>query len=190
MGSWFYLWENGDVSFVSASSKEAAVLLLDEVGGAYLGRLKPIQDGFFVTFSPTKIAPQNEKTEWGWESKTEESEDVIGILGDTEVEARRRVNIPDNVMAPIHLLGRLSTAVYARGTLKEFNLKAEIAAQVWKDESTEYVQPAVDLVEAYLEKRGSILTDLVRTGKQLSELLNDIIKTQRSIIFKEVKSQV
>lgn len=92
MGSWYYLWENGDVSFVSAPSKETAIMILDEVGGAEMKRLKPVPilhmggDGFFVTFTPSK---KTDPDDFGWKQE-EHSEGVLGVLNDVEEEARKR----------------------------------------------------------------------------------------------------
>jgi hypothetical protein len=187
MGSWYYLWENGDVSFVSAASKDEAALMLDEVGEALPERLKPINGGFFVGFSPTKKPP--DENNCGWEPD-QESESVTGTLSDVEEEARRRLNIPEKLMAPVNLLHLLSTTVRGRGDLKDFDLKDAVTKQVWKDESTEYVQQAVDLVETYLKEKKTILAELACTGTQLSELLDDVVNIQRSIIFKEKKGLV
>lgn len=92
MGSWYYLWENGDVSFVSAPSKETAAAILDEVGEAEVNRLKPVPilhmggDGFFLTFTPSKeVDPEK----FGWE-QDEHSEGVLRVLSDVEKEARKR----------------------------------------------------------------------------------------------------
>jgi hypothetical protein len=45
-------WPNGDLSFVSARSKEDAIIMLDEWGNAELEELKQIQD-FMVDFRLT-----------------------------------------------------------------------------------------------------------------------------------------
>jgi hypothetical protein len=45
-------WPNGDLSFVSARSKEDAIIMLDEWGNAELAELKQIQD-FMVDFRLT-----------------------------------------------------------------------------------------------------------------------------------------
>jgi len=45
-------WPNGDVAFVSASNKEDAVVMLDELGNAELAELRQIRD-FMVDFRLT-----------------------------------------------------------------------------------------------------------------------------------------
>lgn len=87
MASWLYLWENGDVTLVSAATKEDAVYMLDEMDEANIRRLKPIPEGFFVSFSPTKTPSSDKMT--GWEHE-DSSESVWSVLHHAEEEARRR----------------------------------------------------------------------------------------------------
>lgn len=81
MGSWYYLWGNGAVSFVSAPTKMDAVIQLDEIGAAELEKLKPMNGGFFVTYKHTKI--ENPDLENPWKEKIR-SEKVIAVLVDLE----------------------------------------------------------------------------------------------------------
>lgn len=189
MPSWFYLWENGDVSLVSANNKDAAVFMLDEIGEAHPSRLKPIPSGFFVSFSPTEEPPTEESGELGWELE-DESESVLRAMGDLEKEARRRQAIPDTLIQPINFLHRLSQDIDSRGHLEDFDLKDELTKQLWKDESPDLTQAAVDLVEAYLKNEGNSLKDLPHDGKALSLVLQDVVDVQRSSIFGEKKGLV
>lgn len=87
MASWLYLWENGDVTLVSAATKEDAIFMLDEEAEASMRRLKPVPEGFFVSFSPTKTPSSDENEGWTHEGH---SESVWRVLHDVEKEARRR----------------------------------------------------------------------------------------------------
>lgn len=64
MGSWFYRWEDGTVSFVSAPTKLDAAVLLDEIGAASPDRLEPVREGFFVTYQPKKDADREQGCPW------------------------------------------------------------------------------------------------------------------------------
>jgi hypothetical protein len=189
MGSWYYLWENGDVSLVSASSKESAAFMLDEVGAAHPERLKPIPEGFFIGFKTKHPAPEDA---FEWEQE-DISESALGILADLEEEARRRV-IPDTVTEPINLLGLFSSHVsdtaHLLGEMKDFNLKEFLEKKVCDSVNRQYLQAAVDLVEAYLKNKKTTLAEQVCTWKQLHELLEEIIDTERSVIYREKKGSV
>lgn len=56
MKAWMYVWESGDITFVCARSRNDAVFILDEIGGADPERLQPLADGFFVSLVRTKKA--------------------------------------------------------------------------------------------------------------------------------------
>ncbi len=82
MGSWVYEWNDGTVSLISASSKEEARRLLDELDEADEDQLKPVKDGFFVTFKP-KPHPDPEEPQWACDIG-ESSESIFGPLNDVE----------------------------------------------------------------------------------------------------------
>jgi hypothetical protein len=76
-------WENGDVSFVTASTKLDAVDILDEVAGAGLDDLVQVKD-FSVHFG---LGDDGELFLEGFgELTTEDVEEVYPILTDTKSE--------------------------------------------------------------------------------------------------------
>ncbi len=113
MGSWLYQWEDGSVSFISAPSKEHAMMLLDEVADANLERLVPVhRDGFFVTFKLKDEKAHREDWEWAYEDGAE----AIGILLNGRLEeARRRRDIPEEVLRPVGILRNLWVAAGLEG---------------------------------------------------------------------------
>jgi hypothetical protein len=51
MGTWIALWSDGDVTIVSAGSRNKAFLMLDEIGDPGQATLTKINDAF-ITLSP------------------------------------------------------------------------------------------------------------------------------------------
>jgi len=87
MGSWIYEWGDGDVTLVSAASKDEAAFLLDEIGQVDPKDLKPIQDrGFFVSFRK-KESPKKDDFEY---EKHMISESALGMMCDIYERRRKR----------------------------------------------------------------------------------------------------
>ncbi len=83
MGSWYYVWNDGSVSFVSAPSKDEAPRLLDDtIGCPDIDKMKPVKDGFIVSFMP-KPDPNPENNQWTYDPDGD-SETIGQALSDVE----------------------------------------------------------------------------------------------------------
>jgi len=52
--TYYYVWEDGTISFVAANSKMDAANILDEIGDAKKERLKEFEGNLFFTIKPHK----------------------------------------------------------------------------------------------------------------------------------------
>lgn len=95
MGTWIALWSDGDVTIVSAGSKNKAFLMLDEIGDPGEATLTRIEDAF-ITLSPRRGLPCEGRPtvdffEASLDHRSEGLMEALDDVGDKALTLRRKV---------------------------------------------------------------------------------------------------